>query len=133
MNECAWVFQTHEDVTLSQLFGKVRQATWCQPQEAVPDTTDRSTRHRFGNHALNVWPEPNGNRSVWGFFFKISSHKLNSLMQILLLLLLLLLLLVKIPSPLCRVFTHIFHRQTMSLSNTMLQLFCRYCLWCPYH
>jgi hypothetical protein len=47
--------------------------------------------------------------------------------------LLLLLLLVKIQSPLCRVFTHIFLRQTMSLRNTMLQLFCRYCLWCPYH
>jgi hypothetical protein len=28
---------------------------------------------------------------------------------------------------------HIFQRKTMSLSNTMLQLFCRYCLWCPYH
>jgi hypothetical protein len=23
--------------------------------------------------------------------------------------------------------------ETMSLSNTMLQLFCHYCLWCPYH
>jgi hypothetical protein len=43
--------------------------------------------------------------------------------------LLLLLLLVKILSPLCRVFTHIFLRQTMSLGNTRLQLFCRYCLW----
>jgi hypothetical protein len=36
-------------------------------------------------------------------------------------------------SPLCRVFIHIFLRQTMSLSNTMLQPSCRYCLWCPYH
>jgi hypothetical protein len=36
-------------------------------------------------------------------------------------------------SPLCRVFIHIFLRQTMSLRKTMLQLFCRYCLWCPYH
>jgi hypothetical protein len=51
----------------------------------------------------------------------------------LLLLLLLLLLLSSSLSPLCRVFTHIFRRQTMSLSSTMLQLFCRYCLWCPYH
>jgi hypothetical protein len=23
--------------------------------------------------------------------------------------------------------------ETMSLRNTMLQLFCRYCVWCPYH
>jgi hypothetical protein len=43
------------------------------------------------------------------------------------------LLLLSSLSPLCRVFIHIFPRQTMSLSNTMLQLFCRYCLWCPYH
>jgi hypothetical protein len=28
---------------------------------------------------------------------------------------------------------YIFLRQTMSLSNTMSQPFCRYCLWCPYH
>jgi hypothetical protein len=35
--------------------------------------------------------------------------------------------------PLCRVFIRIFLRQTMSLRNTMLQLFCRYCLWRPYH
>jgi hypothetical protein len=48
-------------------------------------------------------------------------------------LLLLLLLLVKILSHLCRVFIHIFLRQTLSLSNTVLQPFCRYCLWCPYH
>jgi hypothetical protein len=46
------------------------------------------------------------------------------------LLLLLLLLLVKVRSPLC---PFIFLRQTMSLRNTVLQLFCRYCLWCPYH
>jgi hypothetical protein len=46
--------------------------------------------------------------------------------------LLLLLLLLSSPlSPLCRVFIHIFLRQTMFLRNTMLQLFCRYCLWCP--
>jgi hypothetical protein len=36
-------------------------------------------------------------------------------------------------SPLCRVFIHIFLRQTMSLSNTMLQLFCRYSLCRPYY
>jgi hypothetical protein len=35
-------------------------------------------------------------------------------------------------SPLCRVFIHIFLRQTMSLRNTMLLLFCLYCLWRPY-
>ena len=35
-------------------------------------------------------------------------------------------------SPLCRVFIHIFPRQTMSLGNTALQLFCRYSLWCLY-
>jgi hypothetical protein len=34
---------------------------------------------------------------------------------------------------LCRVFIHIFLSQTMSLSNTMFQLLCRYFLWCPYH
>jgi hypothetical protein len=36
-------------------------------------------------------------------------------------------------SPLWRVFIHIFLRQTMSLRNTMLQLFCRSCVWCLYH
>jgi hypothetical protein len=36
-------------------------------------------------------------------------------------------------SPLRRVFTHISLTQTLSLSNTMSQPFCRYCLWCPYH
>jgi hypothetical protein len=35
-------------------------------------------------------------------------------------------------SPLCRVFIHVFPRQTVSLGNTLLQLFCRYCLWCLY-
>jgi hypothetical protein len=30
-------------------------------------------------------------------------------------------------------FIYLFLRQTMSLRNAMLQLFCRYCLWCPYH
>jgi hypothetical protein len=35
-------------------------------------------------------------------------------------------------SPSCRVFIHIFLRQTMSLGNTLLQLFCCYCLWCLY-
>jgi hypothetical protein len=29
--------------------------------------------------------------------------------------------------------TQIFLRQTMSLRNTMLQLFCRYCVWSPHH
>jgi hypothetical protein len=37
---------------------------------------------------------------------------------------LLLLLLSSSLSPLCRVSTHIFPRQTMSLGNTLLQLFC---------
>jgi hypothetical protein len=46
---------------------------------------------------------------------------------------LLLLLLSSSLSPLCRVFIHIFLRQTMSLRNTMLQPFCRSCVWCPYH
>jgi hypothetical protein len=35
-------------------------------------------------------------------------------------------------APLYRVFIHIFPRQTMSLGNTLLQLFCRYCSWCLY-
>ena len=33
-------------------------------------------------------------------------------------------------SPLCRVFILIFLRQTMSLGNTVLQLFCCYYSWC---
>jgi hypothetical protein len=44
----------------------------------------------------------------------------------------LLLLLSSSLSPLCRVFIHIFLKQTMSLGNTLLQLFCCYCLWCLY-
>ena len=35
-------------------------------------------------------------------------------------------------SPLCRVFIHIFLTQTMSLGNTVFQLFCHYYLWCLY-
>ena len=31
-----------------------------------------------------------------------------------------------------RVAIHIFLRQTMSLGNTLLQLFCLCCLWCLY-
>jgi hypothetical protein len=34
-------------------------------------------------------------------------------------------------SPLCRVFIHIFLTQTMSLRNTMLQLFCHYSFMVP--
>jgi len=36
-------------------------------------------------------------------------------------------------SPLCRVFILIFLRHTMSLGNTLLQLFCCYCSWCLCH
>jgi hypothetical protein len=50
------------------------------------------------------------------------------LLSVLLLLLLLLLSL----AALGRVFIHIFPRQTMTLGNTLLQLFSRYCLWCLY-
>ena len=45
----------------------------------------------------------------------------------------LLLLLSSSSSPLCRVLILIFLRQTMSLGNTVLQLFCCFCLWCLYH
>ena len=46
--------------------------------------------------------------------------------------LLLLLLSSSSSSPLCRVFILIFLRQTMSLGNTVLQLFCCYYSWCLY-
>ena len=52
--------------------------------------------------------------------------------SLLLLLLLLLLLSSSSSSPLCRVFILIFLRQTMSLGNTVLQLFCCYYSWCLY-
>ena len=45
---------------------------------------------------------------------------------------LLLLLLSSSSSPLCRVLILIFLRQTMSLGNTVLQLFCCYYSWCLY-
>jgi len=35
-------------------------------------------------------------------------------------------------SSLCRVAIHIFPGQTMSLGDTLLQLFCLCCLWCLY-
>ena len=35
-------------------------------------------------------------------------------------------------SPLSRVFINIFLRQTMSLGNTVFQLFCQFYLWCLY-
>ena len=46
--------------------------------------------------------------------------------------LLLLLLSSSSSSPLCRVFILIFLRQTTSLGNTVLQLFCCYYSWCLY-
>ena len=54
--------------------------------------------------------------------------------QMILLLLLLLLLLLSSPpsSPLCRVFILIYLTQTVSLGNTVLQLFCCYYSWCLY-
>ena len=45
---------------------------------------------------------------------------------------LLLLLLLLSSSPLCRVFLLISLKQTMSLGNTVLQLFCCYYSWCLY-
>ena len=45
---------------------------------------------------------------------------------------LLLLLLSSSSSPLCRISIHIFPSQTMSLGDTLLQLFCLFCLWCLY-
>jgi len=45
---------------------------------------------------------------------------------------LLLLLLSSSSSPLCRVFILIFLRQTISLGNTVLQLFCYYYSWSLY-
>jgi hypothetical protein len=42
-------------------------------------------------------------------------------------------IIIKIIFPLFRAFIHIFLRQNMSLRNTMLRLFCRYCLWRPYN
>ena len=52
---------------------------------------------------------------------------------VLLLLLLLLLLSSSLSSsPLCSVFTLIFLTQTVSLGNTVLQLFCCYYSWCLY-
>ena len=54
------------------------------------------------------------------------------LLLLLILLLLLLLLSSSSSSPLCMVFIHIFLRQTMSLGNTVFQLFCHYYLWCLY-
>ena len=41
-------------------------------------------------------------------------------------------LLLSSSSPLCRVFILIFLRQTMSLGNTVLQLFCCFYSWCLY-
>ena len=49
-----------------------------------------------------------------------------------LLLLLLLLLSLSSSSLLCRVFILIFLRQTMTLRNTVLQLFCCFYSWCLY-
>ena len=44
----------------------------------------------------------------------------------------LLLLLLSSSSPLYRIFILIFLRQTMSIANTVLQLFCCYYSWCSY-
>jgi hypothetical protein len=66
--------------------------------------------------------------SIYLSYFPFIYHTMATINLLLLLLLLSLSL-----SHLCRVFIHIFLRQKMSLRNTMLQLFCRYCLWCPYH
>jgi len=67
-----------------------------------------------------------------GYSSELQTHKMMIMMMIITMLLLLLLLLLSSSlSPLHRVFIHIFLRQTMSLGDTLLQLFCR-CLWCLY-
>ena len=71
---------------------------------------------------INLLP---GASELWTLF-------LNKIEQFCLLLLLLLLSSSSSLSPLCRVSIHIFLRQTMSLGNTLLQLFCLCCLWCLY-
>jgi hypothetical protein len=61
-----------------------------------------------------------------------SKYKPATLCNIAVDLTLLLLLLSSALSPLCRVSIHIFLRQTMSLGDTLLQLFCLCCLWYLY-
>jgi len=61
-----------------------------------------------------------------------SNNTLNTALPSLVIMLLLLLLSPSSSSPLCRVFIRIFLRQTMSLGNTVLQLFRCYYSWCLY-
>ena len=69
------------------------------------------------------------------FFLSLFSVTISALFIIISFVLLLLLLLSSSSSssPLCRVFILIFLRQTMSLGNTVLQLFCCYYSWYLYH
>ena len=72
---------------------------------------------------------------IFMYMHNNNCHRATAHLQLDVLLLLLLLLLSSsssLSSPLCWVFILIFLRQTISLGNTVLQLFCCYYSWCLY-
>jgi hypothetical protein len=109
-------------ITLGWIFRK-----WYVGMDWVDLAQDMDRWRTLVNVVTNLWvPQNAGN-------FLTSREPVSFSRRTLLHGVLLLLLLSLSPlSPLCRVFIHIFLKQTMSVGNALLQLFCCYCLWCLY-
>jgi hypothetical protein len=69
---------------------------------------------------------------VFLYYCKDSCHLVKNKLQEVITIIIIIIIIITL-SPVCRVFINIFLRQSLFLSNTMSQPFCRYCLWCPYH
>jgi len=91
-----------------------------------------ATRHKPQGRPflIEIWTWDHSNTRSWST--SNVSYDASLLFLFILLLLLLSLSSSSSSSPLCRVFIFIFLIQTMSLGNTVLQLFCCYYSWCLY-
>jgi len=119
--DCKIHFYYHVGYIFSQRF-KVLKLFWQQPF-ALP------TYRIFWYYCTSVKPQFQHASILWNYirpsYTDVSKLKRNQCK-----LFLLLLLSSSLSSPLYRVFILIFLRQTMSLENTVLQLFCCYYSWC---
>ena len=69
---------------------------------------------------------------IFAYFFSIC-HRHNIIIIIIIIIIMVIIIIIIITiSPLCRVSIHIIPRQTLSLGDRLLQLFCLCCLWYLY-
>jgi hypothetical protein len=117
---CSWELNRYwpwPDDECSELLGE-----WNQTKlPCVQDPSQNEWRQRDRRVTLNLWTSRETKnicgRNSDAISFVVQNLNLAEL----------LLLLSSSSSPLCRVSTHTFPRQTMSLGNTLLQLFCLVC------